>query len=84
MILGGREVEIPKILKIPIVIYIGNLEQNPGISWDFQLPEGISPSSDNIFEQNKVLDISIRSLLVEKHNFERLGPLRSKRQYFLG
>ena len=57
--------------KIPIVIYIGNLEQNPGMSLDFQLPEDISPGPDSIFDQNKVLNIS---LLGEKHNFERLGP----------
>ena len=61
MILGGREVEIPKILKIPIVIYIGNLEQNPGISWDFQLPEGISPSSDGVRRSSLVQSPGILS-----------------------
>ena len=65
-------------LQFPIVNYNGNLRK----SLLFQLPALLSPSSSNIFDQDKFFKLVVRPQKLEKSSFKCIRPLRSKPRNF--
>ena len=59
----------------------GNLtkiDQNHGKSKVFKLPDTLSPSSSNIFGQDKVIGCVVGSQFTGKSSFEEIGALPKK------